>query len=216
MALSERLLAIAALIDKGQTMADIGSDHGFLPKYLWDNGICPKIIVTDISPDSLQKAVSAFPDNPAGVFFRQGSGLAPLDFSEADVVVIAGMGGVLITQILGHDIKKTLSFKKYVLQPRNGAGKLRYWLKEAGFMINSEHLAREGKFICEIIAASPPADIETLPDLKDYPGDIRYEIPTALTDDNSGLLSLFIKRKIDIELKILKKMIKGGLTDGFL
>ena len=51
--LTPRLKTIAEEIEKGETMADIGTDHGFLPIYLWEAGLCPKVIMTDISRGSL-------------------------------------------------------------------------------------------------------------------------------------------------------------------
>ena len=54
--LTPRLKTIADEIEKGETMADIGTDHGFLPVYLWEAGICPKVIMADISSGSLSKA----------------------------------------------------------------------------------------------------------------------------------------------------------------
>ena len=209
MTLSDRLLTIAENIEKGQTMADIGSDHGFLPEYLWTRGICPKIIVTDLSKDSLEKARKAFPADPEGVDFREGDGLKPLGPGEIDVVVIAGMGGVLITQILGEDPLKSLSFKKYILQPRNGAGKLRFWLEKAGFDTVSEDLAREGNFICEIISALPPCRMRVLPDLKEYTDEIGYEIPRNLKAGRGELFLDFIKKKAGVERDVLEEMKRG-------
>ena len=68
---------------------------------------------------------------------------------------IAGMGGILIKDILDKDKEKSQSFDKLVLQPRNNIGILRHWLLTHGFYISNEQLAEEGKFSCEIITARP-------------------------------------------------------------
>jgi len=219
-ALSERLALIAEQIKKGQTMADVGTDHGFLPLYLWESGICPKVIMTDVSAGSLRKAKEAFQrtgqaanvKNP-DIHFRLGNGLEPIEEGEVDTVVIAGMGGVLMTHILGSSFSKTLSFGSYILQPRNGSGKLRYWLGKAGFETVSEALAPEGKFICEILMVKPPERVNPLPSLDDYPDRIEFEIPRDLTEESKILFNIYINKKLNIEKEILKAMIDGKTCD---
>ncbi|MCL1983374.1 MAG: class I SAM-dependent methyltransferase [Clostridiales bacterium] len=212
MVLGRRLMAIADGIERGQTMADIGTDHGFLPLYLLEHGICPKVVMTDVSVGSLAKAMRAFSSHEGeeGASFRVGDGLSTLCMNEVNVVVIAGMGGVLITQILGCDPVKTLSIGKYILQPRNGSGKLRYWLEKAGFRVVSERLAAEGKHICEIIVAVPPAELASQPNLVEYKGDIKYEIPNDPACDDSELLVQFLDKKLKVERQILVDMADGG------
>lgn len=155
--LSERLQAIADLIPYEETMADIGTDHGFLPAYLIQSGICPKVIATDISEGSLQKAASLAEDKNLNNTFstRLGNGLEVVTFSEVDNIIIAGMGGILISEILGKDLEKTKSFKRLILQPRSKIGFLRSWLIKKGFTIEKETLVKELDKICEIIVAVP-------------------------------------------------------------
>ena len=143
-------------------MADIGTDHGFLPLYLWEKGISPKVIMCDISEPSLAKAKGAAGSYQFGseLSFRAGDGLRVLDSGEVDDIVIAGMGGLLIVDILSDDMNKTMSFKKYIFQPRNNSGRLRYWLVSHGFDITRNQLVREGKFICEVITAISPKSSE--------------------------------------------------------
>ena len=111
-----------------------------LKEYLWENRICPKVIMADVSRGSLDKAR----DNcamlyPGEVFdLRLGSGLEVLEDSEVDTVVIAGMGGILMTLIMTDDINKTMSMGKYVLQPRISSGRLRHWLLSNGFSITGD------------------------------------------------------------------------------
>lgn len=160
MNLSDRLQKIADNISRGETMADIGTDHGFLPIYLFERKISPKVIMADISGPSLEKARRNFAmlqyTDTERVFFREGGGLSVLEPSEVDDIVIAGMGGKLIIEIMAADICHTCSFKKFILQPRIGQGHLRKWLLENGFAIIDEALVREGKYIPEIITALPP------------------------------------------------------------
>ena len=151
--LSERLECIANRIDKGETVADIGTDHGYLPIYLWENKISPKVIMADISKGSLQKAKDNCKLSQPDFDFdcRLGDGLEVLKPHEVDTVVMAGMGAFLIIEMLEWDIIKTRTYKKFILQPRNNLGELVKWLKDNNFNINNYDLVKEGKRICEIL-----------------------------------------------------------------
>ena len=189
MKLSPRLKKIAEQINAGETMADIGTDHGFLPIYLWENKICPKVIMADISSGSLSKAREncEMYDPDARFDLRLGSGIEVLKEAEVDAVVMAGMGGILMTEILEKDVKKSLSFRKLILQPRKDVGKLRYWLFNNGFSITNEALVREGD-------------------------DIEYEFPHSLIDYNDELLEEYLNTKRKLEAEILANMKRGKYT----
>lgn len=210
--LTDRLQVIADEVQKGETMADIGTDHGFLPLYLWENGISPHVIMCDISEPSLAKAKAAAGAYQFGheLSFRAGDGLTVLDTGEVDVVVIAGMGGYLIRDILAEDPGKTASFSKYVLQPRNHAGTLRHWLASNGFRIARNQLVREGKFICEIITALPPKCSETgdmsLSEPLPAETDPSWDLPQNLFSTQPDLAAEYAGVKRGIEEKILEGM----------
>lgn len=206
--LTPRLKTIADEIENGETMADIGTDHGFLPLYLWEMGVCPHVIMADISKGSLSKAEencrSLHPDTAFDL--RLGSGIEVLDTGEVEAVVIAGMGGILMTGILGADIEKSWSFKKLVLQPRNRIGQLRWWLYNNGFCISNEKLVREGKYICEVLTVVP-REIAVTGDLG--PDDIEYEFPHKLIDFKNELTEEYLNKKLNLEKMILKSMSQG-------
>lgn len=211
--LTDRLQMIADEITAGESMADIGTDHGFLPIYLWENSICPKVIMTDISLGSLNKAREncnmLYPDYEFDL--RLGSGLEVIGNGEVDTVVIAGMGGILMSRIMAVDIDKTMSIKKYILQPRISAGKLRYWLLNNGFSITRDALVREGRFICNIITAVTDKN-KNLPQLQDNiimyskleEDNIQLEMPVWIAFEPLG--GEFIRRRIDSEKSILKAL----------
>lgn len=157
--LSIRLQKIADRINEGETMADIGTDHGFLPIYLIENDISPSVIMTDVSRPSLMKGsdnLDMLGADRDRADFRVGDGISVLKSGETDAVVIAGMGGMLIRDIMSVDMDHTCSFRKYILQPRTRQGHLRKWLLENGFTIIHEDLVEEGRFIPEIITALSP------------------------------------------------------------
>lgn len=177
MKLSDRLQTLADQIEPGETMADIGTDHGFLPIYLTEKAISPHVILTDISRGSLEKALEDCRSYDACRKFdlRWGDGLTVLSPGEVDAVVIAGMGGLLIAEILERDPVLSRSFGKFLLQPRTQVGQLRYRLECLGFVIEKEFLVRERRRICEILLARPGAakepilSYEETPEVYDYP-----------------------------------------------
>lgn len=204
--LTPRLQSIADEINKGETVADIGTDHGYLPLYLWKEGMCSKVIMADISRGSLSKAEenckALFPEQSFDL--RLGSGLEVLTSGETDVVVMAGMGGILMTEILEADIEKSWSFKKYILQPRSHIGQLRCWLLNNNFRIINEKLVREGKFICEIIVAVP-GEIAVTRQMDE--NDIEYEFPHNLADYYKNELTCeYLETRLNIEKNILSGM----------
>ena len=216
MKLSDRLQRIADEIRKGETMADIGTDHGFLPIYLWENEISPKVIMADISPGSLQKArVNCYENYPDETFdLRLGNGIQILENGEVDAVVIAGMGGKLMTEILGENLEKSKSFGKLILQPRNGQAKLRSWLIENGFSIVKESLVRENKYICEVITVVPYiADNAISYSLeKEIDDPMCYEVPPWIITAGE-LVAPFIQNKINIEEYALNGILKADTVD---
>lgn len=157
---SRRLQTIAEEVACGAPMADIGTDHAYLPIRLKQEGCCPHVILCDVSPGSLKKAGedwdTALPGEPADL--RLGDGLQVLRAGEAETVVMAGIGGILIAEILEHDPVKSSSFPRYVLQPRSHAGYLRWRLKLLGFSIIRERIAPEGSRMCEILTVSSAED----------------------------------------------------------
>lgn len=218
MKLSDRLAVIANEININETMADIGCDHGFLPLYLLENNICTKAILCDISKGSLEKAENNFKLFGTGLNceFRLGNGLEVIADGEVDNVVIAGMGGILMSEILENNPSKSKTIKKYILQPRNKHGFLREYLTNNGFLIKDEKLVREGKFICEIIIACPDngkeRGLEIFPE--NYDKDnmenkennyVHYEFPEYIIDKSSELTIEYLSRYKNIQLDILEK-----------
>lgn len=198
--LSDRLQVIADQITPGETVCDIGTDHGFLPLYLYERNIASHVILADISSSSLEKARENCEIYYPGTRFdlRLGNGLEVISEGEADTVVIAGMGGILMSEILQADMNKTKSVKKFIFQPRSAAGRLRHWLLTSGFEITSDRLVEEGRFICSVITAVPAAKPSECSLSED---DIRMEIPEYIRDEE--LADEYIRRRIEMEKRVL-------------
>jgi len=169
---NSRLKAICAFIQPGSTVADIGADHAHLPLYLIDNDLSPRVIASELGNGPFTKMQRAI--NVAGcrdrVFVRQGYGLEVLCTGEVDCVVIAGMGGDLITDILARDWVKAESFACYLLQTMSRGCVLRRALATRGWPIVDETLVMEKGQFYVIIASRPGREAYSLSDLEEELG----------------------------------------------
>lgn len=200
MILSNRLQAIADFVPKNTIVGDIGTDHGYLPTYLIKNKISKKVIATDISKNSLEKIIefAKIKNIEEHVDIRLGDGLEPIKSFEIDTVVIAGMGGLLIRDILDKNKRKTNSITNFVLQPNVATKELREYLYKNNFEIVDEKLVEEADKFYEIIYAKKG---------KSYiEDDVYYEIGENLILNKDPLLKRFIENKIKITKNILKEL----------
>lgn len=210
MKLSERLQLIADEIKTGETMADIGTDHGFLPLYLLENHICPKVIMTDVSSGSLAKAGQNCKLAKAEGDFelRLGNGIDVLQDGEADVVVMAGIGGLLTIDMLDWNPAKSRSMKRYILQPRNKPGVLRHWLYCNGFSIVKENLVRESKFIWEVFTVESGS--ATSAERKNTPYDETFDFPDDLLTFGNELTEEYLQKKLALQHIIYRNIAENG------
>lgn len=156
-ALSERLRTVAHMVTVGNTVCDVGCDHGFVPIYLVQQGISPKVIAMDLREGPLCAArehVAAY-GMESQIATRLSDGLHNYEKNEADTLICAGMGGGLMMRILAKDREKTDSFQELVLQPQSELEKFRRFLRESGYRILDEEMVEEdGKFYQAIRAAA--------------------------------------------------------------
>jgi len=162
--LSKRLQTIANYITTGTVVADIGSDHALLPVFLVQSQKCPSAIAGELNTGPFQAAQKQI--NGANlqdkINARQGSGLDVIEPNEVDCITIAGMGGVLITEILTAGLVKGKleGVKELVLQPNVGEDAVRNWLVQHQWLIVDESILEEDGKIYEIIHAKRAEDAE--------------------------------------------------------
>ncbi len=171
---SERLQAVARWVPAGTTVADIGADHAHLLIHLVLRKRIEKGIAGELNKGPFENARSqvrrwGLSDR---IEVRRGDGLSVLKEGEADVIVIAGMGGPLIAKILDRGREKLSGAFRLVLQPNTGGERVRRWLRQNGWAPVGETLVEEGGTLYEIIAAErgedealyrqPPASEEQL------------------------------------------------------
>ena len=207
MRLSERLQTIADQVNPGESVADIGTDHGFLPIYLTQTQKSPKVVLSDISGESLKKALTDCKEYmPSKEFdLREGNGLKVLKPGEVDTVVIAGMGGILISEIIKSDLEHARTFARYILQPRNNIAKLRFSLNEIGFIIEKEIPVREGKYIPLVLTVASSGTDESAAK-RPLREDVRWEYPDTLLRDRNKYTFEYLKREWSKHCAIKEKI----------
>ena len=195
MELSKRLMKIASYVETCETIADIGTDHGYIPIYLVKNNVCKKAIASDINKGPIDKATTnvRFEGLSKRVKCLLGPGLRPINVGEVNGVIIAGMGGNLTRDIIVEDIEKVKLYDFLILQPAQNPEVLREYLYNNNFEIMDEDLIfDEGKFyeLFKVKYSNNPKKIK----VKD---DLSYEISPILLENKNDLVEDYIKSKIE-------------------
>ncbi len=156
MELSKRLQTVAALVSY-PVVADIGTDHGYVPIYLHKIGKVQKAFACDVRKGPLDKARENILLYQAQDFIeaRLGSGLVPLQPGEAETAVIAGMGGMLTIRILEDSPQVVASLKELILSPQLDVDQVRRYLHSIGFTIETERMVKEDDKYYNIMRCIP-------------------------------------------------------------
>jgi tRNA (adenine22-N1)-methyltransferase len=203
--LTPRLEKIARLVKKGSKVADIGTDHGYIPLFLLENGISTFAIASDVNKKPLESAESNIRAYGYGgqIETRLGSGLETLKPGEVDTVIIAGMGGLLISDLLETSPEIVASTNTFILQPMQAQEDLRKYLVEKGFKIQQDLLVKEDHRIYEVMVVEKGQQEVT--------EEIFYMVGFNLKENPLSLAKEFIERKIAIYSKIAEET--KGLTN---
>lgn len=158
--LTPRLQKIFDIVPPCDSICDIGTDHAYIPVCLTLSGKCKRAIASDIKKGPVSRAEETVRAYSAQDFvdIRLGAGLRTVSEGEADTVIIAGMGGLLIAQILEDSKAVATSAKTLILQPMTAVPELREYLVQNGFKIDSEHIVREEEKLYVIIFATVGED----------------------------------------------------------
>lgn len=227
--ISNRLLACCGLIRKGDRVADIGCDHGYLGIYLLTNCIASSVIEADIAPqplDSARRNAKKFRVESAMTFcLSDGARDIPPDF---DVMVCAGMGADTIISILTRSPWLKDSRYRLILQCQSKRPELRRWLYEAGYHIDRETLAQDGKFVYSVMEvtcgsgqAPTPAEAYISPQLLEdhhpllpaYYDRVMHGVRLTVRGmERSGDAQLPVYRQILTDLEALEERVHGNRT----
>lgn len=200
--LSNRLKKIAELVDFGATVIDVGTDHGYVPNFLCEKKISGDIIATDISKNSLEKSIDLTREMGNEKFIRNilANGIVK---ENRDNIIIAGLGGIQIAEIIFNSIEISRSAKKLILQPMQKTNILRRELNNMGFEIIDEEIIFEDDRYFEIIIAKFNGKKKSLDEL-DF-----YFSKSLINKKDKVYLAYLSERKVELE-KILNKINKDN------
>ncbi|MBQ6820281.1 MAG: SAM-dependent methyltransferase [Clostridium sp.] len=199
MELSKRLKFIIENMDKTVVLADVGTDHGYIPLYATKNNLCKKAIAIDINKDPLDKArLNAILEGAGDeIEFRLGDGLKPIEKGEVEAVIIAGMGGNLIRDILEESKDKVSSISYLILVPAQNPEILREYLYNNDYEIICEDLCEEeGKYYELFKVRKKDGESMSL-------DEIYYEVSPKLLMQKHPLIKEYLNYKIENYNKIL-------------
>lgn len=196
--ISTRLKVIASMVDKCEVLVDVGTDHAYIPIYLVKKGICQRAIASDINKGPVEKAKFnvAMEGLKEEIQCRLGGGFSTIKPSEANVAVIAGMGGNLIRDIILEREEVFKSLQYAVLQPVQNPEVLREFIYQRGYEILDEELCFEEEKYYQIIKVrfnNKPIKVK----------DIYYEVGQKLIEKKHPLLKDFLMHLINKNEKIL-------------
>lgn len=202
--LSKRMQGVANLMTPGLTMADIGTDHGYIPIYMVTEKNCPHAIAMDVNQGPLERAREHITQYGLEAYIetRLSDGLSGLSEGEVRSILIAGMGGGLICRILEEGFEKQKGIEELILQPQSEIEEVRKFLRMRGLCIVQEDMILEDGKYYPMMKVVPGMAQESEKLVIDRYG------PCLLTEKNSVLAS-YLHKERKILLSILEKLEKG-------
>lgn len=196
--LSPRLQKVADFVKNGSRIADIGTDHGYVPIFLASTGRICSALAMDVRKGPLERAAAHVEEyerraaregrKPIPIETRLGDGLTELRAGEADTVIIAGMGGGLEIRILEQGRSLWDSLRHFILSPQSDLDKVRLYLFENGFRIQDEAMVKdEDKYYTVISAARG--------DMEEY-APFQYKYGKILIERRDCILMEFLDREM--------------------
>lgn len=188
--ITKRMKLIANTVTKGNVVADIGCDHGYVSIYLIKQDISPKVIAMDLREGPLKKAkTNTRQSNDKKVIenieFRISNGFEKLKPKEVDTAIIAGMGGGLICKIIKDGEKVVRELKELIISPQSEIADVRHFLHDNGYRIVSQWMIKDdGKFYT-VIKVVNGKDI-------DYT-EIEYKYGKKLIDEKNQILREYLE-----------------------
>lgn len=205
--LSPRLSAVASFVPKGARMADIGSDHAYLPAHLLLQSKINFAVVGEVAKGPLENARHELAKQRLTdvTVLRLGDGLAAVTAADQiDTVTIAGMGGLLIRDILAAAKARGQVFETLILQPNTDEAVVRQWLIANAYQLTHERIVQEDKHFYEIIVAKPGKQTLSSLDLTFGP---------FLRDEQSPVFKAKWQKEADRIALIFERMSAAGKDD---
>ncbi len=161
MRLSDRLETVISFVEPGSRVADVGTDHGYVPIALVERGVAPEAMAMDVREGPLARAREHIAAHGLSekIRTRLSDGVEALALGEADTVIATGMGGELIVHILREGARLWETVRHWILSPQSEPEKVRVFLQKNGFVIlREEMLFEDGKYYVVLDAARGAMD----------------------------------------------------------
>lgn len=218
--ISKRLETIAKCVGKCNVLADIGTDHAYLPIYVMQNKIANKVIAMDVRKGPLKKAKQNILESGCNnIELRLSDGLEALEGLEADVITISGMGGRLMEKILQSGREHIGASTRLILSPQSEVMHFRMFLNANGFLTEDEIMVEDEEKIYVIIVGSFADAKDELKDVKeskltswDY---ACYKYGSLLIEKKDEILFLSLDKE-EKALKKIKENLRGCESDNVL
>lgn len=200
MELSKRLQAVADLVGKDLVVADVGTDHGYIPIYLIESGKCQRAFAMDVNEGPLLRAKEHIAQHclTECIETRLSDGVKALRVGECESVVVAGMGGALAVKIMEEGEEVFRNLKEFVLQPQSELEKVRRYLNENGFQVVVEDMVLEdGKYY-------PMMKVINAVDSKYSLVELRYG--RGLLNQKHPILKMFLEKEVNSRQMIIHNL----------
>ena len=207
MELSKRLRAVASFVTAGYRLADIGTDHAYIPIELVRTGHIPQAIAMDVNQGPLERAEENIREHglSAQIRTRLSDGFSALEPGEADSAVIAGMGGGLTIRILREGERVVSALRECVLQPQSEIEKVRAFLLEEGFLFIKEDMVEEdGKYYPMMKVCPPAGKTGRASATKETWDETELRYGRYLLQEKNPVLRQYLEREIRIKRQILE------------
>ena len=207
--------AVASMVTPGNVLADVGTDHGYVPIALVQRKRIPRAIAMDINKGPLQRACEHIAEFQLDEYIetRLSDGVKKLKVGEVDSILIAGMGGELVIHILTDGMEVCRSAKELILQPQSELEKVRQFLRESKFKIVDEDMVIEDGKYYPMMKVVPVEEDEFWGIIPEEATRACYMYgPLLLKNGNPSLRKFLVKQHKQLE-KILKELEKQPESD---
>ena len=202
--------AVSSMVTPGSILADIGTDHGYVPISLVQRKKIKKAIAMDVNKGPLKRAEEHIREAQLEEYIetRLSDGVKKLEVGEVNSILIAGMGGDLVIRIIKNGMEVCRSVDELILQPQSELGRVRKFLRENNFeIIDEDMVIEDGKYypMMKVIPVDEIVLWEILPD-EVIPACDMYG-PYLLKNGNPSLRKYLVKQHKQLT-KILKELEK--------
>lgn len=209
--LSKRMQALADMVSPGNVLCDVGCDHGYLPIYLVQKGVIPRAIAMDVAEGPLLAARTHIKEHGLSqvIETRRSDGLEDLSVKEADSILIAGMGGGLVMQILSRHPQVAKSAKELILQPQSELYEVRRFLWQQGYELLQEDMVKEDGKYYPMMKVTPGREV--ISGKRPTEGELYFG--SRLLADRHPVLGEFILWEERIQCQVLQQLEAQQQTD---